>query len=113
MASRRPSEIQLARMESRIRVLRGLNRIAFMAMCLAVGFLVVATAVPQRRNLMALESVLDDARSREQETLAEKEYHAVEYQALRTDPEFLELHARDRLDYHRPGERVLRIRRSP
>lgn len=113
MAKRRPTELKLARIEARIRVLRMLNRLAFTALCLALGFLAVATAIPQRRNLIALEGNLAHARELEQETLAEKEFRTIEQQALRHDPAFLELHARDRLDYHRPGERILRIRRDP
>jgi hypothetical protein len=113
MAKRRPTEIKLARIEARVRLLRTLNQLAFTALCLALAFLVVATAVPQRRNLIALEDNLAQTRSLEQEALAEKEFRAIEHQALRLDPAFLELHARDRLDYHRPGERILKIRRSP
>lgn len=113
MATRRPTEIKLNRLEARIRLIRGLNRIAFMAMCLSVGFLVVATAFPQRRNLEKLETKLALAQIREQDILAEKEYHTIEHQALREDPKFLELHARDRLDYYTPGEKILKIQREP
>jgi hypothetical protein len=34
----------------------------------------------------------------------------VELRALKEDPAFLEIHARDRLDYYREGERVLKFK---
>jgi cell division protein FtsB len=48
----------------------------------------------------------------EKKVLAEKEYRETEYQALKEDPEFLELNAMDRLNLHREGERVYRIKRD-
>ncbi len=81
--------------------------------CLAIGFVVVATAIPQRRELDKLELKLKAAKVREQAVLADREYHFIEHRALREDPAFLEIHARDRLDYFREGERVLRFKREP
>ena len=49
------------------------------------------------------------AKEREEKVLADREYHQIEHRALREDPEFLEIHARDRLDYYRAGERVLKF----
>jgi cell division protein FtsB len=77
--------------------------------CLAVGFVVVATAVPQKRKLEELQSKLEKTKAREREVFAEREYYEIEHRALREDPEFLEIHARDRLNYYREGERVLKF----
>lgn len=83
---------------------------AFVSFCMAVGFVVVATAFPQRRELERLEAKLKIAQEHEATIVADKEYHEIEYRALREDPAFLEIHARDRLDYYREGERVLKFR---
>jgi cell division protein FtsB len=48
----------------------------------------------------------------EKKILAEKEYRETEYLALKEDPEFLELKAMDRLNLHRPGDKVYRIKRD-
>lgn len=113
MAKRTTKGFQLTRLEARSRVIRGIRRVAFWLFCLAVGFVVVATAFPQWRELERLEAKLASAKEREADVLAEREYHQIEFVALREDPTFLELHARDRLDYCREGERVLRFSKEP
>jgi len=84
----------------------------FVVLCMAVGFVVVATAVPQKRKLVELEDKLAKVKAREREVLAERESCEIEHRALREDPAFLEIHARDRLNYYREGERVLKFRKA-
>lgn len=105
--------VKLTRLEARTRVIQGAGRVAFVAFCMAIGFVVVATAFPQRRELEKLEEKLKLAKACEENVLADREYHQVEYRALKEDPAFLEIHARDRLDYYRQGERVLKFRTQP
>lgn len=82
------------------------------ACCLSLGFVVVAAAFPQKRQLDRLEEKLEEARERESQVVFQRDCREVELKALREDPEYLELHARDRLGYSRPGERVLRFKRD-
>lgn len=103
---------KLTRMEARTRAIQGAGRIMLIVCCGALGFVVVATAVPERRMLERLEAKLDLAKEREREVIAERDHRNIELRALREDPEFLEIHARDRLDYYREGERVFRFRRD-
>jgi cell division protein FtsB len=105
--------VKLTRLEARTRAIQGAGRVVFVMFCTAIGFVVVATAIPQRRELDKLELKLKAAKEREQSVLADREYHYVEHRALREDPAFLENYARDRLDYYRPGERVLKFKREP
>ncbi len=109
MAKRSTAGVKLTRLEARTRMIQGAGRLAFVAFCVSVGFVVVATAFPQRRELLKMEARLSEARQQEESILANKEYHEIEYRALREDPAFLEIHARDRLDYYREGERVLKF----
>ena len=104
--------VKLTRLEARTRVIQGAGRVVFVMFCVAVGFVVVATAFPQRRELDKLEVKLKAAKERESAVLADREYHFIEHRALREDPAFLEIHARDRLDYYREGERVLKFKRE-
>lgn len=104
--------VVLTRLEARTRVIRGAGRIVFIAFCVSMGFVVVATAVPQWRELGKMEAKLKDAEQREQIVNTEREHRRIELKALREDPAYLEIHARDRLDYSREGERVLRFRRD-
>jgi hypothetical protein len=113
MAKRSTAGVKLTRLEARTRVIQGAGRIVFVVFCMAIGFVVVATAVPQRRELAKLEAKLVLAKEREAGIVADREYHQIEYRALREDPAFLEIHARDRLDYYREGERILKFRGEP
>lgn len=113
MAKRSMAGVKLTRLEARTRVIQGAGRIVFVVFCMAIGFVVVATAVPQRRELEKLEAKLKLAKEREACIVADREYHQIEYRALREDPAFLENHARDRLNYYREGERVLKFRGEP
>lgn len=112
MARKRIEPARFTRMEARTRMIRGAGRIGFLSCGVALGFVVVATAVPQRRELAKLEERLRNAEQREAEVLMQRDHRRIELKALREDPAYLEIHARDRLDYCREGERVLRQRRN-
>ncbi|NJM36695.1 MAG: hypothetical protein HC845_01805 [Akkermansiaceae bacterium] len=99
-------------MEARTRAIQGAGHFTFVLFCMAAGFVVVATAFPQRREMEKLEAKLVLAKNREKEILADREYHQIEHRALREDPAFLEIHARDRLDYYLEGEKVLKFKRE-
>lgn len=111
VAKQTMASVKMARLEARTRVLQGAYRAVFVIFCMAIGFVVAATAIPQRKELDKLEAKLAAAREREEVVLAEREYRFIEHKALREDPAFLEIHARDRLDYYREGERVLKFKR--
>ena len=113
MAKRPTVRLKLTHLEARTRVIRGASRVTFVGFCMAIGFVVVATALPQRRELEKLETKLQLAEKGESSILAEREYRQIELRALREDPTFLEIHARDRLNFYRAGERVLRFRSIP
>ena len=104
--------VRAHRLEVRGKVLRGVARVFFAVLGLSVGFVVVATGVPQKRQLDDLEAKLAQTRAHEEEVLAEKVSCEVEHQALKTDREFLEVQSRDRLDYYKVGEKVLKFRQD-
>ena len=110
MARKRMEAAKLTRLEARTRVIRGAGRILFIVFGVALGFVVVATAIPQRRELEKLEDRLKLAQERESVVSAARDHRRIELRALREDSAYLEVHARDRLDYCREGERVLRFR---
>lgn len=85
-------------------------RVVFAVLGLSIGFVVVSTGVPQKRRLEELEVKLEQAKNREEEVLAKRGYCEIEHQALRNDPEYLELQAYDRLGWYREGERILKFR---
>jgi len=113
MARRDRSELLgMTRIEKRSEFIRSLNRTVVAVLCLGVGVLVVASSVPERKQLAAKDLELTEVLSLEAEVREAKTACEIEHRALREDPEFLETMARDRLDYSQPGERVLRIQRE-
>ncbi len=112
MARRRLVVERVRRLEVRARIIQVSVRVVFVVLCMAVGLVVMSTAVPQKRRLDELEAKLADANAREQDALAERESYEIEHRALREDPAFLEIHARDRLNYYREGERVLKFHKA-
>jgi len=102
---------RVARLEARTRAYGMFSQVAFLVFCLAIGFVILAAAFPQRQKLAVLESRLKAEQAREAAVLAMKEDVTSELRAVRQDREYLEIQARDRLDYYRQGEKVLRIKR--
>lgn len=76
--------------------------------CVALGVL----SVPQMRKLRALKEELARARALESHVEQEKDQKRRDLNAIRNDPAYLELVARDRLDLYREGEKVYRIERK-
>lgn len=109
MAKKRITAKQLARVETKIRLIRGVNRMLYVCLAIAFGLVITAFAVPQKREYEKLQAQLRITKEREEETLARKEHKRIELQALREDTTYLEVQARDRLNYYREGERVLRF----
>jgi Septum formation initiator len=113
MVTQSTSGKNLTRLMIQLRILQGATKVVFMMFCIAIGFVVVATAVPQHRELKKLEAKLELIKQREVLVRADRDYHQIEHRALREDPEFLEIHARDRLNFYREGERILSFREGP
>ncbi|MDX1679283.1 MAG: septum formation initiator family protein [Akkermansiaceae bacterium] len=99
-------------MEARIRAIQGMGRVLMIVCSLSLGFVVVATAFPQQRELERLEEKLAEAKEKQEEVMEERDCRQIELNALREDPAYLELHARDRLGYYLPGERVLKFKKE-
>ena len=104
--------VKLARIEARTKTINSLRRLTFVIFCGAVGFVCVAIALPQRKKLDEMEGRLESVKRRELVVLANRENQATEHQAVREDPAFLEVHARDRLGLYREGEKVLKFQKD-
>lgn len=111
-ARRRPASSKITRLRAQTRAIRWVNGLALCLFGLSLGALAVASALPQKRQLEEKRMELSRIQEREREVVAEKEDVQASYQALLNDPEYLELHARDRLNLHRPDEKIYRIERA-
>lgn len=90
-----------------------LNGFLLFLVSIAIGCVVFATTKAQSQQLAKMQTQLQEAKEREFQAVLEKEARASEYKALRFDPAYLEVKARDRLDYAAEGERVLRFHSNP
>ena len=106
------SRVKLKRLEAQTRVICTFNRIVFGVMALVLAMAVVASALPQKRHLTELEDKLQRALAEEKKAKAELEYRETEHRAMKDDPEFLKLKARDRLNVREQGEKIYRIKRE-
>ena len=89
--------------------IRIVNRAAFFVLLLTACVAMAVLSVPQVRKLRALNAELARANAEEKHVRAYKGQKTRELNALRDDPAYLELVARDRLDLYRSGERIYRI----
>lgn len=89
--------------------LRLMNRLAFAILILMGCTAIALLAVPQVQELRRLEGERDQSLARERETMGRKDRQIRELVALKNDPEYLELIARDRLDLYKPEETPVRI----
>ncbi|MEP2776125.1 MAG: hypothetical protein ABJQ29_00440 [Luteolibacter sp.] len=109
MARKQFTAEKVARMEAATRFIKWVNRFLCVMVAIAFGALISATAIPQKRKLAELQTQLRMTEEREQEAIDEKEHKEIQLHALREDTAYLEVQARDRLNYYREGERVLRF----
>ena len=75
-------------------------------------FAFVAMALQPYRELQKKEVALSVIVEKESAVIEKKDAKERELSAILHDPQYLELIARDRLNYYKPGERVFRIERD-
>lgn len=106
------SSSKMTRLRAQTSAIRSLNGFVLVVLGCAVGALAVASAMPQKNTLAEKQKELERIQEQEQELIVAKEDAQATYQALREDPEYLELHARDRLNLYKPGEIIYRQERD-
>lgn len=119
MLARRKKMLEAERQSRKGRFLRVrtagiwvLNRCAFVILVLLGCGAVALLSLPQVKELQRLEAEQALVEDEEIKARARLEQKELELEAIRKDPEYLELVARDRLNLHREGETILRIRRE-
>lgn len=115
MARRRPTTKKARRPSRHLRArttgIRIVNRVAFVVLLTIACVAVAVLSVPQVRELRRLKEELARTEAQERHVLSYKDQKTRELRALQSDPAYMEMVARDRLDLYRSGERVYRIKR--
>ena len=86
-------------------------RLAFCGLVLTACAAFLVSALKPYRDLGAMRADLADVLERESEVIDRKDAKERELHAIETDPGYLEIIARDRLNYYKPGEHIFRIER--
>jgi len=110
--SRKKACSKVTRLQAQTRVIRFFNGVILCLFGLSLGLVAVATALPQKRKLKEKEMEYANIIARESEVVALKQDKQAAYEALREDPEYLEILARDRLPLYRDGETIYRMERN-
>ena len=86
-------------------------RLAFCGLVLTACTAFLVSALKPYRDLGTMRTDLADVLERESAVIDRKDAKERELNAIETDPSYLEIIARDRLNYYKPGEHVFRIER--
>lgn len=86
-------------------------RLALCVLALTACCAFLVAALPHQKELDKLHSDLGEVIEEESVVIERKDAKERELRAIEEDPEYLEMIARDRLDYYKPGEHIFRIER--
>ena len=109
---RPPTRSKITRLRAQTKALRWVNGVALCLFATSVGAIAVASALPQKQELEKKEDALRKILVLEEQVMAQKIDAKATEEALRDDPEYLELHAIDRLNLHHEGEKIYRVERE-
>ncbi|MCX7712883.1 MAG: septum formation initiator family protein [Chthoniobacterales bacterium] len=101
------------RAEQRSSIWPFLNRILLMLILMVSGALVYLMYYPENARLEDLRNKVQKLREQEKQVELENRLLQREIHLLQTDPEYLELIARDKLDLMKPGETIFRLDSRP
>ncbi len=86
-------------------------RVSTILFGLGLCSIILASTKPQMNEVVRLEKELVEVEKQEKDIFLEKDRVEQQRQALRSNPEYLEMIARDKLDLQKEGETVIRIQR--
>ncbi len=99
-------------LQFKTKVINGANRLAFYVLMLMFCAASSVMSLPQYAVLDEKQEMLEAALEVESEAKARKDRAQRENRALQEDPAYMELLARDVLDYYKPGEVVFEVERG-
>lgn len=92
-------------------LIREARKFALLACVLALPVCLYVITIPEQKKLQLLEAELREANKTEQLALEANDRITREISAYKTNPEYLEIIARDHLNYYKEGETIIRIDR--
>ena len=86
-----------------------LNRILRGLLCIAFALVIISLFIPQHKKLTQSRTEIDNLQAQVTEQKMRLARQTREVNLLKTDPEYLETIARDRLDLMKDGETIFRL----
>jgi len=93
------------------KIVRFTNRFLFFIIAIATAITVCLSFLPQKQAYEKKLAELKDAEMREELAIHQLDSLRIKLDAIKNDPTYLEVQARDRLQVYRPGETIFRIER--
>ena len=91
--------------------LREARKLALLILCCGLPAYLYVLSVPEKKKLDELEAELKNVKREEKVALQANDRISREISAYKSNPEYLEIIARDHLNLYKEGERVIRIER--
>lgn len=99
------------RLKAQTTFLRVTNGFLLAVILLATALILCLSYLPQKNAYEKKLGELAEAKQREEQAESQLDYLRVKLDAIKNDPVYLEIQARDRLQLYRPGETIFRIER--
>jgi cell division protein FtsB len=99
------------RLKAQTTFLRVTNGFLCTLILLATALILCLSYLPQKNAYEKKLGELAEAKQREEQAESQLDYLRVKLDAIKNDPVYLEIQARDRLQLYRPGETIFRIER--
>jgi cell division protein FtsB len=111
VSKKRHAKQNVRRLKAQTTFIRVTNGFLFSALLIAGALGVFVSYWPQKKLFDKKQGELAEARDREEKAESQLDYLRIKLDAIKNDPTYLEIQARDRLQVYRPGETIFRIER--
>ncbi|MFM2169790.1 MAG: hypothetical protein RI957_19 [Verrucomicrobiota bacterium] len=111
MTVKKHTRKNVKRLKAQTKFIRATNGFLITVILLVLSLIFSLSYLPQKNAYQKKLGELAEAREREEQAESQLDYLRVKLDAIKNDPTYLEIQARDRLNIYRPGETVFRIER--
>ena len=92
-------------------LIREARKLALLGCVCGLPVYIYVMTIPEQKKLKTLEARLQEVEKKEQLAIEANDRITREISAYRSNPEYLEIIARDHLNYYKEGETIIRIDR--
>jgi cell division protein FtsB len=111
MTAKKQTRKNVRRLKAQTRFIRATNGFLMTVILLVLALIFCLSYLPQKNAYEKKLGELAEAQEREVQAESQLDYLRIKLEAIKNDPSYLEIQARDRLQVYRPGETIFRIER--